>query len=77
VVTDLAIMMPDENGELQVTALHPGVELQDVRDNTAGRSRQPPASPVLLNQPLKNYASCMKNWIPGNLSKLSGPCVSP
>lgn len=34
VVTDLAIMMPDENGELQVTALHPGVELQDVRDNT-------------------------------------------
>lgn len=34
VVTDLAIMMPDENGELQVTALHPGIELQDVRDNT-------------------------------------------
>lgn len=34
VVTDLAIMVPDENGELQVTALHPGVELQDVRDNT-------------------------------------------
>ena len=34
VVTDLAIMMPDENGELQVTALHPGIALQDVRDNT-------------------------------------------
>ncbi|MHB8806532.1 MAG: CoA-transferase subunit beta [Anaerolineaceae bacterium] len=34
VVTDLAIMVPDENGELQVTALHPGVELEDVRNNT-------------------------------------------
>ena len=35
VVTDLAIMMPDENGELQVTALHPGVELDEVRQNTS------------------------------------------
>ena len=34
VVTDLAIMVPDENGELQVTALHPGVELDEVRNNT-------------------------------------------
>jgi glutaconate CoA-transferase subunit B len=34
VVTDLAVMMPDENGELQVTALHPGVELDEVRQNT-------------------------------------------
>jgi glutaconate CoA-transferase subunit B len=34
VVTDLAILMPDENGELQVTALHPGVELEEVRNNT-------------------------------------------
>jgi len=34
VVTDLAIMMPDEKGELQVTALHPGVELEEVRANT-------------------------------------------
>ena len=34
VVTDLAIMVPDENGELQVTALHPGVELEEVRNNT-------------------------------------------
>jgi glutaconate CoA-transferase subunit B len=34
VVTDLAVMMPDENGELQVTALHPGVELEEVRQNT-------------------------------------------
>jgi len=34
VVTDLAILMPDENGELQVTALHPGVGLEEVQNNT-------------------------------------------
>ncbi|MGV8026265.1 MAG: CoA-transferase subunit beta [Anaerolineaceae bacterium] len=34
VVTDLAIMVPDENGELQVAALHPGVEMEEVRNNT-------------------------------------------
>lgn len=34
VVTDLAILVPDENGELQVTALHPDVELEEVRNNT-------------------------------------------
>jgi len=34
VVTDLALMMPDEHGELQVTALHPGVDLEEVRQNT-------------------------------------------
>ena len=34
VVTDLAIMTPDANGELEVTALHPGVALSEVRENT-------------------------------------------
>lgn len=34
VVTDLTIMVPDENGELEVIALHPGVELNDVQENT-------------------------------------------
>ncbi len=43
VVTDLAIMMPDEDGELQVTALHPGVELEEVRQNTGWEIKVAPA----------------------------------
>jgi len=43
VVTDLAIMMPDGNGELQVTALHPGVELDEVRQNTGWEIKTAPA----------------------------------
>jgi glutaconate CoA-transferase, subunit B len=34
VVTDLGILEPDPNGELVVTALHPGVSLEQVRANT-------------------------------------------
>ena len=34
VVTDLGILEPDENGELILTALHPGVEVDQVRANT-------------------------------------------
>ena len=34
VVTDLGILEPDENGELTLTALHPGVEVDQVRANT-------------------------------------------
>lgn len=34
VVTDLGILEPDENGELILTALHPGVTVEQVRANT-------------------------------------------
>lgn len=34
VVTNLGILEPDENGELILTALHPGVEVEQVRANT-------------------------------------------
>jgi glutaconate CoA-transferase subunit B len=34
VVTDLGILMPDEHGELQVTAIHPNVELAQIKQNT-------------------------------------------
>ncbi len=34
VVTDLGIMEPDENGELTLTALHPGVTADQARTNT-------------------------------------------
>jgi glutaconate CoA-transferase subunit B len=34
VVTDMAVMKPDENGELQITALHPDVDLKNVKENT-------------------------------------------
>lgn len=34
VVTDLGIMEPDSNGELTLTALHPGKTVEQVRENT-------------------------------------------
>ena len=34
VVTNLGIMEPDEEGELILTALHPGATFEDVRANT-------------------------------------------
>ena len=34
VVTDLGIMAPDENGELILTALHPGKTVEQVKENT-------------------------------------------
>jgi glutaconate CoA-transferase, subunit B len=34
VVTDLGILEPDENGELTLTAVHPGVDVEEVRVNT-------------------------------------------
>ena len=34
VVTDLGIMEPDENGELMLTALHPGKTVEQVKENT-------------------------------------------
>ena len=34
VVTDLGILQPDSNGELVLTALHPGIEVEQVRLNT-------------------------------------------
>jgi len=34
VVTDLGIMEPDENGELTLTALHPGKTTEQVKENT-------------------------------------------
>ena len=34
VVTDLGILEPDENGELILTALHPGILVEQVKANT-------------------------------------------
>ena len=34
VVTDLGILAPDAQGELQVTHLHPGVEISQIKENT-------------------------------------------
>ena len=34
VVTDLGILEPDETGELALTALHPGIEVEQARANT-------------------------------------------
>lgn len=34
VVTDLGIMEPDGTGELIITALHPGIQVQQMKDNT-------------------------------------------
>jgi glutaconate CoA-transferase subunit B len=34
VVTNLGILEPDEHGELCLTALHPGIQVEEVRNNT-------------------------------------------
>jgi len=34
VVTDIGIMEPDENGEMMLTALHPGKTVDDAKENT-------------------------------------------
>ncbi len=34
VVTNLGLLEPDDNGELILTALHPNIEIEQVRDNT-------------------------------------------
>jgi glutaconate CoA-transferase subunit B len=34
VVTNLGMLEPDEYGELTLTALHPGIEVEQARDNT-------------------------------------------
>ena len=34
VVTDIGILEPDENGELVITALHPGKTIKEAKDNT-------------------------------------------
>lgn len=34
VVTNLGIMEPDENGELVLTALHPGATIEQAKENT-------------------------------------------
>ena len=39
VVTDLGILEPDEDGELILTALHPGKTVQQVQDNTGWELR--------------------------------------
>jgi glutaconate CoA-transferase subunit B len=39
VVTDLGLMEPDENGELTLTALHPGKTVEQVKENTGWELR--------------------------------------
>jgi glutaconate CoA-transferase subunit B len=42
VVTDLGILEPDENGELILTALHPGATQEMARENTGWELRSAP-----------------------------------
>jgi glutaconate CoA-transferase subunit B len=42
VVTNLCILEPDDNGELTLTALHPGIEVEQARENTGWDLRVAP-----------------------------------
>ncbi len=42
VVTDLGILEPDENGELVLTQLHPGVTVEQAQQNTGWALRCAP-----------------------------------
>ncbi len=46
VVTDLGILKPDENGELVLAALHPGVDFEKVQENTGWALKQVQNCPV-------------------------------
>jgi glutaconate CoA-transferase subunit B len=39
VVTNLGLLEPDENGELVLTALHPGCTYEQVKENTGWQVR--------------------------------------
>ena len=49
VVTNLGMLEPDENGELTLTALHPGIEVEQARDNTGWNLKV--ASELQVTQP--------------------------
>lgn len=49
VVTDLGILEPDENGELCLTALHPGKTVDEVRENTGWPVKT--ADPLRVTEP--------------------------
>jgi glutaconate CoA-transferase subunit B len=50
VVTDLGILEPDDNGELTLTALHPGVSVEQVKANT-GWDLKTVARPAVTEPP--------------------------
>ncbi len=52
VVTDLGIMQPDANGELILTALHPGIDAEQARQNTGWDLKI--AKDLEITQPLTN-----------------------
>lgn len=49
VVTNLGLMQPDSQGELVLTALHPGVTLEEVRENTGWMLKQ--AEECMITEP--------------------------
>ena len=49
VVTNLGMLEPDENGELTLTALHPGIEVEQARENTGWDLKV--ASQLQITQP--------------------------
>ena len=64
VVTDLGILEPDEDGELVLAALHPGVSVEAACENTGWPLQGLPqtcASPS--RPPRKSCASCAKSSI--------------
>jgi len=52
VVTDLGILQPDANGELELTALHPGIDVEQARLNTGWDLKI--ADHLDVTQPLTN-----------------------
>src|SRR4030067_2598296 len=52
VVTDLGILEPDETGELALTALHPGIEVEQARANTGWELKV--AADLRVTEPLSS-----------------------
>jgi len=65
--TDLGILEPDENGEMILTALHPGISAAQAQANTGWLLKWLPTFQPPTHPSNSNCASCARNWTRANL----------
>ncbi len=62
VVTDIGILEPDENGELMLTALHPGKTAEEAVANTGWPLKVSPLCAQPSRRQTKNCEFCATSW---------------
>ena len=69
VVTNLGILEPDQNGELVLTALHPGIQLEQASENTGWGC----SNPLKVYSPSFSITYCL----PARLATRSSSQIYP